>query len=181
MNYKKWVPVAVSLFSIGLVLGLAIPPDLSLATETLTSLEEFSRLLTPFSILTVLLIFVKNASALVFSFILSPLLCLVPVISLTINGCIISLVSAMVVQEQSLGFLLAGLIPHGIFELPAFIIGQAAALSFGAMAILALFSKKKRGLLPGSLKQNLKYLVLALLLLLPAAIIETYVTPWLLT
>ncbi len=181
MSYKKWVLVAVSLFGVGLVVGLALPPELNLTTETLTSLEELSRLLTPFSILTVLLIFVKNTSTLVFSFILSPLLCLVPVISLTVNGCIISLVSAMVVQEQSLGFLLVGLIPHGIFELPAFIIGQAAALSFGAMVLVALFRKEKRGLLMGGLKQNLKYLALALVLLLPAAILETYVTPWLLT
>jgi len=29
-------------------------------------------------------------------------------------------------------------LPHGVFELPAFILGEAAALSFGAMAILAL-------------------------------------------
>ncbi|HUV55779.1 MAG TPA: stage II sporulation protein M [Dehalococcoidales bacterium] len=181
MSYKKWVLVAVSLFGVGLVVGVFTPLNVSLAREALASLEELGRLLAPFSILTAVLIFIKNASALVFSFILSPLLCLVPIISLTINGCIISLVSTIVVEEESLGFLLVGLLPHGVFELPAFIIGQAAALSFGAMAILALFSKKKRGLLPGSLKQNLKYLALALVLLLPAAIIETYVTPWLLT
>jgi len=181
MSYKKWVLVAVSLFGVGLVMGLAIPPNFNLAGEALASLEELGQLLAPFSILTAILIFVKNASTLVFSFILSPLLCLVPIISLTVNGCIVSLVSTVVVQEKSLGFLLVGLLPHGIFELPAFIIGQAAALSFGAMVLVALFKKEKRGLLSGSLKQNLKYLALALALLLPAAILETYVTPWLLT
>jgi len=181
MSYKKWVLVAVSLFGVGLVLGLFTPINVSLAREALASLEELGRLLTPFSILTAILIFVKNASALVFSFILSPLLCLVPIISLTVNGCIISLVSTVVVEEESLGFLLVGLLPHGVFELPAFIIGQAAALSFGAMVLVALFRKEKRGLLMGGLKQNLKYLALALVLLLPAAILETYVTPWLLT
>ena len=181
MNYKKWILVAVSLFGAGMVVGLFTPLNVSLAREALVSLEELGRLLSPFSILTAILIFVKNASALVFSFILSPLLCLVPIISLTVNGCIISLVSTIVVEEESLGFLLVGLLPHGVFELPAFIIGQAAALSFGAMVLVALFRKEKRGLLMGGLKQNLKYLALALVLLLPAAILETYVTPWLLT
>jgi len=87
----------------------------------------------------------------------------------------------MVIQEKSLGFLLAGLLPHGIIELPAFIIGEAAALSFGAMVILVLFKKKERSQLVPSLKQNLRYLMIAFALLIPAAIIETFVTPLLLT
>ncbi len=77
--------------------------------------------------------------------------------------------------------MLAGLLPHGIFELPALILGEAAALSFGAVVILALFKKERRNLIPPSLKRNLRYLMIALALLLPAAIIETYVTPLLLT
>ena len=83
----------------------------------------------------------------------------------------------MVVQEESLGLVLAGLLPHGIIELPALFMGEAAALSFGAMAIAALFKKGKRNMLLPNLKQNFKYLMVALALLLPAAIIETYITP----
>ncbi|GAI98594.1 unnamed protein product, partial [marine sediment metagenome] len=86
----------------------------------------------------------------------------------------LAFISAAVIQEESLGFVLAGLLPHGIFELPAFILGEAAALSFGAMAILALFKKERRNLLLPSLKQNLRYLMVALVLLVPAAIIEIY-------
>jgi stage II sporulation protein M len=72
------------------------------------------------------------------------------------------------------------LLPHGVFEIPAIIIGEAAALSFGAMVIMALFSPKRRSQLLPNLKQNLKYLLLAFILLVPAAIIETFVTPLLL-
>jgi stage II sporulation protein M len=85
-----------------------------------------------------------------------------------------------VIEQESVGLLLAGLLPHGIFELPALIIGEAAALSFGSMAIIALISKKRRDQLSPNLKRNLKYLALAFALLLPAAIIETYITPLLL-
>jgi stage II sporulation protein M len=76
---------------------------------------------------------------------------------------------------------LAGILPHGIFEIPALILGQAAALSFGAMAITAIFSKEKRERLLPNLRKNLKYLAIALSLLIPAAVIETYITPLLLS
>ena len=121
-----------------------------------------------------------NASVLLLSFVLSPIFCLVPVLALAVNGWLLAFVSAKVVQERSLGFVLAGLLPHGVFEIPAFILGEAAAFSFGAMAILALFKKGGGKLLLPGLKQNLKYLLIAFAVLLPAAIIETFVTPLLL-
>jgi stage II sporulation protein M len=93
----------------------------------------------------------------------------------------LAFISTIVIQEESLGFVLSGLLPHGVFELPAFILGEAAALSFGAMVVLALFKKEKRNLLLPNLKQNLRYLMMALALLVPAAIIEIYITPLLLT
>ena len=114
--------------------------------------------------------------AVLLSFILSPIFNLVPVIALIMNGWLIGLVSTIVLQEQSLGYLLSGLVFHGIFELPAFIMGEAAALSFGAAVFLALFKGKRGNLLP-NLKRNSKYLLVAFALFIPAAIIETYVTP----
>ena len=183
MSYKRWIFIAVFLFSAGLVSGFAAPTSIaSLVSQDIAALEEFSRALASLPLpLIAILIFIKNASALVIGFVLSPILCLVPILTLTINGWLIAFVSTVVIQEKSLGFLLAGLLPHGIFELPALILGQAAALSFGAMVILALFKREKRNQLLPTLKRNLKYLLIALALLLPAAIIETYITPLLLT
>jgi len=182
MSYKRWSFIAIFLFGIGLVLGLATPLSIAdLMSEEIVALEELSRILAPFSILTVIFIFIKNASALVLSFVLSPILCLAPILSLTVNGWLLAFVSSEVAQQESLGFVLVALLPHGIFELPALIIGQAAALSFGTMAILALLRKKRKSLLLPNLKQNLRYLLVALALLLPAAIIETYITPLLIT
>ncbi|MFQ5997273.1 MAG: stage II sporulation protein M [Dehalococcoidales bacterium] len=178
MNYKRWILVAVGLFAIGMAVGLAMPTDIAdLLVEDLAALEELGNIFSPFKITTALFIFFKNVSALLVSFIFSPILCLTPILALTANGLVLSFVSSAVVQEESLGLLLAALLPHGIFELPALIMGEAAALSFGAMAIVALISKEKRNQLPPNLKQNLRYLVLAFALLLPAAIIETYITP----
>ncbi|MFC1897018.1 stage II sporulation protein M [Chloroflexota bacterium] len=179
MSYKKWVFIAIVLFGIGLACGLTTPTSIiSLFYEDITVLQE---LIVPFNFLTVILIFLKNASALLLSFALSPILCLMPILALILNGWLIAFISVVVIQVESLSFVLAGLIPHGIFELPAFILGEAAALSFGAMIIITLFKKEKRNLLLPSLKQNFRYLMIALVLLVPAAIIEVYITPLLLT
>ena len=178
MSYRRWILVAVGLFAIGVAFGLAMPDDIgSPFAGDLAVLEELANILGPFKITTAIFIFLKNVSALVFSFIFSPLLCLLPILALTVNGWLLSFVSVAVIRQHSVGLLLASLLPHGIFELPALIIGEAAALSFGTMALVALISKEKRGQLLPNLRQNLRYMILAFALLLPAAIIETYITP----
>ncbi len=182
MSYKRWILIAIFLFGIGLALGLApLPSTPTIISEDIAAVEELAGLLASLPLpVVVLIIFIKNAVVLLISFLFSPILCLVPILILIVNGWVLSLVSVVVVQETSPWFLLAGILPHGIFELPAFIIGEAAALSFGVMAIMALFKRERRNQLLSNLKQNLKYLAIALALLVPAAIIETYVTPLLL-
>ncbi len=183
MRYKWWLLVAIFLFLFGLALGLVIPADTdSLFSEEVIALEELADFLSPLPQASIfVLIFLKNVLAVLVSFVLSPFFCLMPVLALIINGGVIGLVSIITIQEKSLGYLLAGLLPHGIFELPAFIMAEAVALSFGTMVMLALFSKERRKLLLTNLRGYLKYLLIALVLLLPAAIIETYITPLLLT
>ncbi|HET6477673.1 MAG TPA: stage II sporulation protein M [Dehalococcoidales bacterium] len=180
MSYRRWILVAAGLFTTGMAFGLVIADKAAyFFAGEITALEELTRLLNlePFTISMAAFIFLKNTSALLFSFIFSPLLCLVPVLALTVNGGLLSFVSVIVIEQESVGLLLAGLLPHGILEIPALIIGEAAALSFGMMTIIALISRKRRGQLIPNLKQNIKYMALAFALLLPAAIIETYITP----
>ena len=178
MRYKWWIIISICLFSIGVAAGLAAPAGAAdLLSEELAYLEELAKLLGPFQASTAVFIFLKNVSAVLVSFVFSPILCLLPVAALTFNGFLLSFVSAMVIKEHSLGLLVAGLLPHGIFELPALIIGEAAALSFGSQVMIALFSKEARGRLPSGTKRNFRYLILAFALLVPAAIIETFVTP----
>ena len=181
MSYKRWVLVAITIFSIGLILGLVAPSGLtSLISEELTVLEEFGVNVAPFSFLTVALIFAKNAVAVLVSFALSPVFLLTPIMALALNGWLVSFVAASVAQEESVGYVLAGLLPHGVLEISALIMAQAAALSFGLMAMTAIFNKEKRPLLGPNFKKNFRYLLIALALLFPAAIIETYLTPLLL-
>ncbi len=179
MSYTKWIIVAVLLFVTGLLLGLAVPADV--ITDDTTGLGELADLLglLPQSTL-FLVILINNASSLVISFATSPIFLIMPILALTVNGWLLAAVGTEIVRTESLGFLLAGVLPHGILEIPALILAQAAAMSFGATAIVALFKKEERSQISLSLKHNLKRLGLALLLLIPAAIIETFITPLLL-
>ena len=179
MSYKRWLLISASLFGLGLVLGLSTPASTTiLLPEQVAIIEEFAKILAQLPQLSILvIILIKNVSALLISFALSPFFGLMPILALVLNGWLLGVISIAVLEEQSLGYLLAGLLPHGIFELPALIMGEAVALSFGTAVLLTLFKKEGRKLLLPNLRQNLRYLTLALILLLPAAIIETYVTP----
>jgi stage II sporulation protein M len=179
MSYKWWIIIAVSLFSVGIILGLSTPTSFAnLPAEDINDLVELADFLATIPNWAVFIIILfKNISALVISFIFSPFLCLVPVIALVLNGWLIGFVSTSVLQEESLGYLLGGLLPHGIFEIPALLIGEAVALSFGTALIVALFNRERRTQLLPHFRQNLKYLGVALALLLPAAIIEAFITP----
>ncbi len=179
MSYKRWNFIAILLFAIGLIFGLATPISVtSIISEDIAVLDEFGSMLTSLPpIFIFILIFAKNVSVLLFSFTLSPIFCLMPIMALTINGWMLAVISTIAVEKASLGFVLAALLPHGIIEIPALILGEAAALSFGTIVTLSLFNKEKRRLVLPSFKQNLKYLIIALALLLPAALIETYITP----
>jgi stage II sporulation protein M len=122
---------------------------------------------------------INNIFKVVLSFLFSPLLCILPLLSLFINGWMISNVGYFIVDvhQYSIGYYIMGLLPHGIFEIPALIIGQAAALSVGAMTIAAVLNKERRAELFPHLRKYLKYLGFVVLLLIVAAGIEAFITP----
>ena len=167
------------MFGFGLVMGLNTPSlSQELLAEDIAALEDLAGWLSSLpqsSILVVIL--VKNITALLISFVFAPLLLVMPVLALVINGWLLGFVSAGVIQQESAGFLLAAILPHGIFEIPALIIGEAVALSFGMAVMLSLFNKQRRSRLLPTFRNHLKPLALAIILLIPAAVIEAYVTP----
>ena len=178
MSYKRWIFIAIFLFGIGLAFGLtfglAMPggiPDF--LAEDLAALEQLGAILSPFQVSTAVFIFLKNVSALLLSFIFSPILCLLPIVTLMLNGWLLAFISVIVVEEESLGFVLAGLLPHGIFELPALIIGLAAALSFGAMTIILVLKKESRTVLVSTVKKDVSHVLLTVALFFTIGIFHT--------
>ncbi|MBI2830134.1 MAG: stage II sporulation protein M [Chloroflexi bacterium] len=175
---RRWVLLAALLFVLGFVLGLATPASgLNFLSEELEGLKELTQVLKPFQVSTAIFIFLKNVSAILLSFVFSPLFLILPVFALLVNGWLLAFVAVMVTQQKSVLYVLAGVLPHGVFEIPAFLLGEAAALSFGTTVILALLGKRSPSQLSASLRQNLRYVGVTAILLAPAALVETFVTP----
>ncbi|MFH0942060.1 MAG: stage II sporulation protein M [Chloroflexota bacterium] len=181
MSFRIYLTAAVLLFSLGIVFGVYSPPVSGLMTQEMSALKEWAdRLAALPPALMAVFILLKNCFALLFSFAMSPLLGLVPVLTLAINGWLIGVVAVEVSNKVSLGYFLAGVLPHGIIEIPALMIGEAAALGFGVSVFYSIFRKNAPGYLAASFKKNFRYLIIAMLLLVPAALIETFITPLLL-
>jgi stage II sporulation protein M len=185
MKFRFWLYISTGIFAFGMIMGLvaeALMPDSLLSTLSgqVAALEQLSQMLQPYSAGTALFIFLKNGSVLVLSFLFSPLLCLFPALTLFFNGTLLSFVALLVAQETSGWLVAAAILPHGIFEIPAIIIGEAAAFSIGFALIAAVFKPARRAQLEQEMRTSLRYLLVACILLVPAAVIETFVTPLLL-
>lgn len=176
MTFPRWIMVSAILFFTGVIVGFVAP--ISFDIESIAPLGEIVDDLGTFSSPVVfLIILLNNLIAICFAFFLSPLLCIVPLLSLAVNGLLIGVVGSMVVEQESFLYLAAGILPHGIFEIPALIIALSAALNFGFITIKGLFKKENRGNISPAFFTNIKYLALAGGLLVPAAFIETFITP----
>ena len=82
---------------------------------------------------------------------------------------------------QALPLFLAGVLPHGIFEIPALMIGSAAMLYVGAAIVTPQTGRSMGEVIVELLADWTKIFVgLVIPLLAIAAVIETYVTPWIL-
>ncbi len=110
-------------------------------------------------------IFLNNAFTCFLDIILGPLLGIFPLFSVILNGGLIGWFA----QEEGLIVFLA-IVPHGIFEIPAFLLSAAIGLKLGREVL----KRKEERHLKDELRKGLRtYLILVLLLLLIAALIES--------
>lgn len=101
-----------------------------------------------------------------------------PVVSLALNGAILGLFAAFYVNNgQSLLVYLAGILPHGIFELPAMVLAMSCGL-YLCRVITDYVRFNRKGTVKPALANIARVLVLNVLpLTAVAAVIEAYVTP----
>ncbi|HHX23937.1 MAG TPA: stage II sporulation protein M [Thermoanaerobacterales bacterium] len=124
------------------------------------------------------LIFQNNIKALLVIIFGGIALGLIPVFSIFFNGFVIGIVMAFsLYQGKSITFFLAGLIPHGILELPAVIMAGAFGLKTG-IDIIFPGSKSRKELLQVNLKNSLLSLGVFVPILFLAAAIEATITPY---
>jgi stage II sporulation protein M len=159
------------------VIPETLPGSSALLQETLDELGTLFEMLAGLPpIVMALFILVNNAITLIFSFGFAPLLGLVPLFVVGFNGWLIGVVVAGIIQTQGVGYAVRGLLPHGIIEIPAFLFGEAVALSFAVALLGALFNAERRQQLFPAFVRHIKMLGIAAALLVPAALIEVFVT-----
>ena len=101
-----------------------------------------------------------------------------PVVSLALNGAILGLFAAFYVNNgQSLLVYLAGILPHGVFELPALVLAMSCGL-YLCRVITDYVRFNRKGTVKAALANIARVLVLNVLpLTAVAAVIEANVTP----
>jgi len=182
-EHSRYVGFAAGLFAIGIVVGIALMVAgynlLEIIQEVVgeplfPDISDRSRLeLARF-------LLVNNSRAFLLSILGVLTLGLLTAWAMLFNGIIVGNVGAFIAGRVGVGYILVGLLPHGIFELPALFI--AAGVGF---RLLYRVGQRIRGTRDSIITKRYLYrtglFVLAgWLLLVVAAVVEAFVTPALL-
>ena len=189
-RYRNYLLTATLLFAIGIGLGTmavvyypeAVEQAFRLIGEQLERLGK-DILESPLG-QGILILFWHNLRAVLLVAIVGLALGVYPAFSMLFNGLIIGVVGVLSVENSSLATFLAGILPHGIFEIPALLLGAAIGLRLGLGPLVA--RKRSTFASPGlatwqgygqELRDALVMLSLVVLLLAVAAAIEVGITP----
>ncbi len=124
-----------------------------------------------------LVIFLNNAIKALLAIIFG-LLIFVPVGFVAYNGWIIGIVVCEQVRTSGYMPVVAGILPHGIIELPMIIVSAALGTRLGMMAFLRMNGTVSSKDIISEIKWSVRfYLRWILPLLFVAALIETFITP----
>jgi stage II sporulation protein M len=146
--------------------------------ETFSSRFESLMTMNPFYIM--FAIFLNNAFVSLLFLVLGLALGVLPVLFIAFNGYLVGVIAYLVAQERGLLFILLGLLPHWILELPMVFLAASIGLRLGHQVFSALIGR------PTHIKREFKegltfYFRWILPVLLVAAIIETFITPFILS
>lgn len=165
---KKWIITSALILLVSIAIGAANPESFDIFFDALKSLAQEIKEKS-FAGITVF-IFFNNLKAAAFAVILGPAFALVPTMQATVNGLLIGAVVHKIAATNGIFTVVLGLLPHGVFEIPAMLI------AWGLGIWLGLWPFKSTG---PRLKERVKLAAMAFLyyvipLLLGAAIIEGF-------
>lgn len=151
--------------------------DPTVGEEILSLLKDsiMGEVLDSSSVMMAVTLFLNNLQACLLMFLGGASFGLLTVFIISTNGLIIGSVLEMVRQEHSLAYVAAAIVPHGIFEIPAFLISGA----LGLMLARALWNEWGRGEDASARAQAFgRTFVLAVVPLVAiAAGVEAFITP----
>lgn len=175
---RKYIWASFAIFSLSVAGGGFFAENFPVRTAEY--IREFEALVesmganTPWEIF--LAIFQNNAEVMLMTVGLGVVAGIFPLIFLLTNGFLVGVIGYLFFS-QGLGLVfLAGILPHGIIELPCMFFSAATGLKIGKTAIGKLIGLK--GSLIYEMSEGIKFAVTIILpLLVIAAFIESYITP----
>jgi stage II sporulation protein M len=176
-SIRIFIGLSVFIFGLTMVMGYyAAALDPEMASNWTKELQMLKWILDQPPILIMVIIFLKNLLASAMAMLLGLGLGLIPLMVVTSNGFLLGIVSYAALQKAGLLFLAAGILPHGIIELPVVLVSIAIGFRLGYL--LALTLAREKADLSGETMVAIHFLrrYVAPLLFL-AAFIETFITP----
>jgi stage II sporulation protein M len=174
-HLRRFILLSGIVFFLFLIIGYYASGYLQ--TSILEQFQEVFKGLTklgPFEL--TFFIFLNNSVKSFAAIILGVAFGIVPIIFLVLNGLIIGLVIFEVIKAKGILFTLAAILPHGIIEIPLFLISTAIGLKIGYEVIRKI---KGKGNVKKEVKIGVKLFILKILpLFFLAAIIEVFITPF---
>lgn len=121
------------------------------------------------------LIFLNNALKSLLILVLGIGFGIVPLLFIAYNGYFLGIFSHKILMEQSLLYLMGGLLPHGIIEIPMVVISAAIGVRLGLKGLASL--KGEQVYLKEEMITGIKFFFYWIMpLLFIAAVVETFLT-----
>jgi stage II sporulation protein M len=173
-----YIGLSVFLFGLTAVMGYyTAEVDPEFASSWTQELEMLKWIMDQPPLLIMVIIFLKNLLASAMAALLGVGLGLMPLMVVTSNGFLLGIIGYGVVQKAGWLYLAAGILPHGIIELPVVMV--CIAIGFRLGHLLALSILREKADLSGETRIAIRFLVRwAAPLLFLAAAIETFITPF---
>lgn len=183
MSRREFLPYLVAtlvIFCVGIAAGYALvvsgDPSADQLLETI--MGSFSQIIGDNSFMLALKIFLNNLEACVLLFLGGATFGFLTFFVLFSNGVVIGLFADQIVEKVGAVGLIAGLVPHGIFELPAIFISAALGLALARSLIAE--AGGRRDAAADAVRLGGIFLRVVVPLLAVAAVIEAFITPALL-
>ena len=176
-----YVAISVFLFALTAVMGYYTAQlDPEFPASWTEELEMLAWILEQPPLMIMIIIFLKNLLASATAMLLGLGLGIVPMIVATTNGFLLGIVGYSAVEQKGWLYLAAGILPHGIIELPAVLLSIAIGLRLGHMLALSLL--KESSDLSGEMRVAIHFLLRWIMpMLFLAAAIETFITPFIIS
>jgi stage II sporulation protein M len=177
-SIRNYIAVSIFLFALTAVMGyFAAALDPELASEWTKQLEALKWIMDQPPILIMMIIFFKNLLACALSVLLGIGLGLVPLMVVTTNGFLLGVVAYGAIQKAGVLYLMAGILPHGIIELPTVLLSIAIGFRLGYLLVMTV--AREEADLAGETRIAVHFLMRWITpLLFLAAAIETFITPF---